>query len=90
LVLAGKVLGEAAKDLKLMDPEHVEKVISTRFERGLWKAGRRAPPFVFLEVSHGRYPAWKKLYIGELGEAAAEKISAETPTNYSYRVDVAV
>jgi hypothetical protein len=91
LALAEKVLGrEAAKDLRLMDPEHLEQLMSARAQRGLWKSKRDAPPFVFLKTNSGRYPAWRAIYEAAHGEAAAEKIVAETPTYYSYRVDVAV
>ena len=89
LDLAEKVLGtETAKDLRLMSPEHVENLMATR--DGLWKAARNAPLFVFLTTSSGRYPSWKTEFIALEGEAAAEKIVVETPTFYSYRVDVAV
>ena len=91
LLLAEKVLdAETAKDLQLMDPEHLEKLMAVRHEKGLWKPGRNAPPFVFLKSSSGRYPAWKSVFIALQGKAAAEKIVAETPTFYSYRVDVAI
>jgi hypothetical protein len=91
LALAEKVLGtETTKDLRLMDPEQVEELMADRHKNGLWKAARNAPPFVFLRTSSGRYPAWKSLFVSLQGEAAAEKIVAETPTFYSYRVDVAV
>lgn len=88
--LAEKVLGVMADTFRTLDPEHVEKLMAARRDRGLWKPARGAPPFVFLKTSSGRYPAWKSVFIAEHGEAAAEKIAAETPTTYSYRVDVAL
>jgi hypothetical protein len=90
LGLAEKVLGEAAKDLRLMDPEHLENLMAERARLGLWKCSRNTPPFLFLKTSSGRYPAWRQIYVEMNGEAAAEKITAETPIFYSYRVDVAV
>lgn len=91
LALAEKVLGvDVSKELRLMHPENVEKLMSVRQEKGLWKLQRGAPPFVFLKTNEGRYPSWKELYVSEHGEAAADKILAETPKFYSYRVDVAL
>jgi hypothetical protein len=90
LGLAEKVLGEAAKDLRLMDPEHLEKLTAERARRGFWKCSRNTPPFLFLKTSSGRHPAWRQIYVEMNGEAAAEKITAETPIFYSYRVDVAI
>jgi len=90
LSLAEKVLGEAAEDLRLMDPEHLENLMAERARRGLWKCSRNTPPFLFLKTSSGRYPAWRQIYVEMNGEAAAEKITAETPIFYSYRVDVAI
>lgn len=90
LGLAEKVLGVMAETFRTLDPEHIEQLMAARRDRGLWKPQRGAPPFVFLKTSSGRYPAWKSVFIAEHGEAAAEKISAETPTTYSYRVDIAL
>jgi chlorite dismutase len=55
----------------------------------VWKCSRNTPPFLFLKTSSGRYPAWRQIYVEMNGEAAAEKITAETPVFYGYRVDVA-
>ena len=87
--LAEKTLGVKSKDeLKKLTPAQVEKILTKRLEAGDWKPERGAPEFSFLETSHGSYPAWAKLFIAELGVTAAAEISAETPTTYSYRVQV--
>lgn len=91
MALAEKVLGtETSKGLRTLDPDQVEKLMISRREKGLWRAARNAPPFVFLKTSSGRYPSWKAEFILLKSEAAAEKITAETEPVYSYRVDVAV
>src|ERR1700730_13664948 len=75
LGLAERVLGTGtAKDLRLISPDEVDNLMAKRLKDGLWKAARNAPPFVFLKPSSGRYPAWKSLFVGLQGEAAAEKI----------------
>jgi len=89
LALAVKVLGvESADELKLLEPEQLEKLLEKREKKGLFKVERGAPGFNFVKTSEGRYPAWKQLYISELGEAAADKIAAETPKIFSYRIEV--
>jgi hypothetical protein len=87
--LAEKVLGVKSKDeLKALSPEQVSKRFAKRFEAGDWKPERGAPEFQFEKSSSGRYPAWRKLFVEELGETAAARIAAETPLTYSYRVEV--
>jgi hypothetical protein len=89
--LAEKVLGVKSKeDLKAMHPEQVMKLSAKRFLAGDWKPARGAPEFKFAETSHGRYPAWAKLYVEELGETAAARIKTETPLVYSYCVEVSL
>jgi hypothetical protein len=87
--LAEKVLGVKSKDeLKRLSPEQVLKIYQRRWEREEWRTERGAPEFAFVKTSQGRYPAWREVFIGELGETAAARISAETPTTYSYAVEV--
>jgi hypothetical protein len=89
--LAEKVLGVATSDqLKELSPEKLLKLCTKRLEAGDWKLERGAPTFAFVQTSSGRYPAWAKLYAQELGETAAARIKAVTPTTYSYCVEVAV
>jgi len=89
LALAEKVLGiESEDELKRLSPEKVLKLYQRRWEREEWKAERGAPEFQFVKTNAGRYPAWREVFIGELGETAAARISAETPTTYSYAVEV--
>jgi hypothetical protein len=89
LALAEKVLGIKTKDeLKRLSPEQVLKLYQKRWEREEWKAERGAPEFQFKKTHHGTYPAWAKLYLREMGLTAAARISAETPTTYSYAVEV--
>ncbi|HEY1800105.1 MAG TPA: hypothetical protein VGG46_04145 [Terriglobales bacterium] len=88
--LAEKVLGVKSEDeFKKLSPKDVEKRYAARLTAGDWKPERGAPGFVFLEKSKGRYPAWKEIFIGELGETAAAKITADTDLTYSYAVQVA-
>lgn len=88
--LAEKVLGVKSSDeLKQLSPDQVVKRFSKRLEAGDWRAKRGAPVFSFSKTSEGRYPAWKQLYIDELGETAAAAITAEAATTYSYCVEVA-
>jgi hypothetical protein len=90
LSLAQKVLGvESAEQFKALDPETLERLMAVREEKGLWKTERRAPPFLFIKTSAGRYPAWREEFIKRASEAEAEKITAGTDKTYSYRVDVA-
>jgi hypothetical protein len=87
--LAEKVLGVKSKDeLKLLTPEQVQKRFAKRLEAGDWKRERGAPEFSFAKTSSGQYPAWRALFVDELGETAAARISAETPMTYSYCVEV--
>lgn len=89
--LAEKVLGVKSKDeLKVLSPEQIEKRLAKRCEAGDWRAERGSPEFSFVKSSSGRYPAWRELYVGELGETAAARISAETPATYSYRIEVSL
>jgi hypothetical protein len=89
LALAEKVLGiKTEDDLKKLSPEQLLKLFQKRWEREEWKAERGAPDFQFKKTSQGSYPAWQKLFTAELGMTAAARISAETPTTYSYAVEV--
>lgn len=89
--LAEKVLGVKSSDeLKQLSPDQVERKLLKRLEAGDWKPERGAPSFSFSKTSEGRYPAWKQLYIDELGETAAAAITAEATTTYSYCVEVAL
>ncbi len=89
LALAEKVLGiKSEEDLKELSPEQLAKRFTKRWEAGEWKAERGAPEFAFSKTSSGRYPAWRALFVDELGETAAARISAETPISWSYCVEV--
>jgi hypothetical protein len=91
LSLAQKVLGvESEEQFKKIDPEMLESLMAVREEKGFWQSERKAPPFIFLKTNEGRYPSWKQEFIKVESEAEAEKIVAETPKSYSYRVDVAL
>jgi hypothetical protein len=91
IALAEKVLGvNSADELKKLSPEKVQKLYAKRLERGDWELGKGAPAFAFTKTSEGRYPAWKQLFIEELGESAANEIATETDLVYSYRVEVSV
>ncbi len=88
--LAEKTLGVKSKDeLKQLSPEEVQKLFTKRWERGDWKTSAGAPEFQFVKTSQGRYPAWRDLFIAELGETAAARISADTEITWSYAVSVA-
>lgn len=87
--LAEKVLGvKSSEELKKITPAKIQKLQAQRLEVGDWKLERGAPEFLFSKTSEGRYPAWKQLYIGELGETAANAIIADTDVTYSYCVEV--
>ena len=87
--LAEKVLGvKSADELKKLPPAKVQKLQAARLEAGNWKLERGAPEFLFSNTSAGCYPAWKQLYIGEMGETSANEIIAETDVTYSYSVEV--
>lgn len=87
--LAEKVLGVKTEDeLKALTPEQVRKRTINRLEAGDWKPERGAPIFAFKKTHQGSYPSWLNLYVGEHGQTAADKISAETPVTYSYAVEV--
>jgi hypothetical protein len=89
MALAEKVLGVKTEDeLKALTPAQVEKRTIQRVEAGDWKLERGAPLFAFKKTHQGAYPSWLSLYIGEMGQTAAERISADTPLTYSYCVDV--
>lgn len=89
--LAEKVLGvKTADELKRLAPDQVEKRMRRRLADGDWKPERGAPEFSFVQSSKGRYPAWAQLYAEELGETAANQVRSNTPTTYSYAVDVVV
>jgi len=88
--LAEKVLGiKTSDELKTLSPEQIKKKICKRAEAGEWKAADNAPEFEFVKTRSAAYPAWAKLFKQELGEAAAARITNETPISYSYRVEVA-
>lgn len=85
-----KVLGlQSEAELKVLPLEKVQKLFAKRQAEGLWELGKGAPVFTFEQTSKGCYPAWKKLFIAELGETAANQIEAETDPTYSYRIEVA-
>ncbi len=89
LALAEKVLGvNSEAELKELSPEQVAKKLTKRLEAGDWRTERGAPEFSFTKTSSGRYPSWRDLYIGEMGETAAARVQAEAPTVYSYAVEV--
>src|SRR5258708_2009294 len=89
LALAEKVLGvKSEDDLKALTPAQVETRSTKRFDAGDWKTERGAPAFAFVKSSSGSYPAWRQLFVEELGETAAVRIAADIPLTYSYRVDV--
>lgn len=91
LQLAEKVLGVKTEDeLKALPPEKIQKLYAKRLTDGDWKLERGAPVFAFKKTSQGAYPAWSQLFAAELGETTAARIKAETPTTYSYAVEVAV
>ena len=87
--LAEKVLGVTSSDeLKKLTPDQVQKKLVKRLEAGDWKAERGAPEFEFVKTSSGSYPAWAQIFKAQMGTSAAARISAETPTTYSYAVEV--
>ena len=89
IALAEKVLGiKTADELKRLSPVQVARMYAQRLTAGDWKPERGAPAFAFSKSSEGRYPAWAQLYSEELGETAAAEIRANTPTTYSYTVEV--
>lgn len=89
LALAEKVLGvNSADELKELSPEQVQKRYAKRLCNGDWRPASNAPGFVFRKTNEGRYPAWARLFIDELGETTAARIKAETPVTYSYCVEV--
>ena len=88
--LAEKVLGiKSSEELKALSPKEIEKLYAKRLTAGDWKPERGSPAFVFRKTSEGRYPAWKQLFVGLQGEAAAAEIQSNTPPIYSYTVEVA-
>ena len=91
LALAQKVLGvKTAEEFAALDPEKVDQLMAEREGMKLWKAEKKSPPFVFLKTWNGRQPSWRDEFIKVKSEVEADKITAETPMAYSYRVDVAV
>lgn len=91
LQLAEKVLGiKTEDDLKMLDPKAVEKKLQRRLEAGDWTLGKGAPEFCFVQISKGRYPAWRQVYAAEHGESEATRITNETDYQYSYKIAVAV
>lgn len=91
LALAQKVLGvESAEQWSALDPETLDELQNLRHEQKLWKPERHAPPFVFLKTWSARLPSWRDEFIKVQSEAEAERITAETPKRYAYRIDVAV
>src|ERR1700676_5495528 len=91
LSLAEKVLGvKSADELKKLSPREVEKKFNSRLAAGDWKPERGSPAFTFSKTSEGRYPSWSQLYAEEFGETKAAEIRSQTPTTYSYAVEVAL
>jgi len=91
LALAQKVLGvQSEAELAALDPKTLDELMAVNEEKGLWRAEKKAPPFLFLKTWEGRRPSWRDEFVKVKSEADAEKITAETPTRYAYRVDVAV
>jgi hypothetical protein len=87
--LAEKVLGvKSEEELKKLSPAQVDKIFAKRLEAGDWRPERGAPEFSFVKTSQGRYPAWRALFVAELGETEAARIATETPEIYSYSVSV--
>ncbi len=87
--LVEKVLGlKSADELKSLPLEKVQRLCDRRQDQGLWELGEKAPIFTFRQTSHGRYPAWKELFIGLRGEAAAMRITNQTKETFSYRIEV--
>ena len=87
--LVERVLGiNSADDLKKLAPGKVQKLYSERLAAGDWKSERGAPAFAFAKKSEGCYPSWSQLYIAEMGETAAARVRAETPSTYSYSIEV--
>jgi hypothetical protein len=85
-----KVLGlQSEAELKVLPLEKVQKLFARRQANGDWELGKGAPVFAFEQTHKGCYPAWKQLFIAELGETAANQIEAETDPTYSYRIEVA-
>jgi hypothetical protein len=89
LALAEKVLGIKSEDeLKALTPAQVDKLFLKRRGAGDWKPAHAVPNFAFKKTNEGRYPAWAKLFVDEMGEPRAARIKAETPIVYSYAVEV--
>jgi hypothetical protein len=89
IALAEKVLGVKTEDeLKELTPIQVQNRFEKRLEAGDWKPERGAPEFEFVKTSSGSYPAWAQIFKAQMGTSAAARISAETPTTYSYAVEV--
>lgn len=87
--LAEKVLGVKTEDeFKQLSPADLVKKQIKRLAAGDWKPERGSPEFSFVNTSKGRYPAWRKLYVSEMGETEAARIQSETDYSYSYRVEV--
>ena len=91
IALAEKVLGVKTEDeLKNLTPVQVQNRYTKRLEAGDWELGRGAPEFSFVKTNSGSYPSWAQLFKARLGESEAARISAETPTTYSYCVEVSL
>lgn len=89
LQLAQKVLGvEIEADYRAMDPQKIEKVMLSRFDKGLWRAATGAMEFSFVKTYEGRPTSWKDVALTHLGELEVARIAAATPKLFSYKVEV--
>jgi hypothetical protein len=89
MALAEKALGTRTEaEYRALGPEEVAALIEKRLKKGLFELVRGAPGFSFEKTASGRYAAWKEEFVKAMGQAAADRITAETPTTYSYRVKV--
>lgn len=87
--LAEKTLGAMTEaDYRKLDPDAIGLLMGNRLKKGLFEIVRGAPAFKFEKTASGRYPSWKAEFVLAMGQAAADKITADTPTLFSYRVQV--
>lgn len=91
LSLASKVLGvKSNEEFAALDPEKVEALMAERADSKLWKAEKKAPPFIFLKTWEGRKVSWRDEFIKTQSEVVADKITAEAAKSYAYKIDVAI
>jgi len=89
MALAEKVLGvKTEAEYRAWNPDEILRIINRRMDHEAFEVVRGCPSFVFEQTAAGRYVAWQSAYISEMGQAAADRLTAETPTLYSYRVHV--